>query len=162
MAAPKATRDAISFVDEICARVSGGETLNSVCADLRDYGCPASNTFRLWVTKDEPKGIAGQYARAREMQWEHWGDQILDESQNDRIGEVTETDASGAIIKVKRGDATERARLAIDAKKWLLSKLVPKKYGDKVAVDQNTTHHAGDTLTEMMAKLRNGPAKSDA
>lgn len=162
MAAPKATREPVDFVDEICARVSGGETLNSVCAELKDWGCPPASTFRLWVTKDEPKGIAAQYARAREMQWEHWGDQIIDDSANDRIGEVTETDADGHVIKVKRGDATERSRLAIDAKKWLLSKLVPKRYGDKLNVDQNTTLHAGDTLSEMMLKLRSNGTKPDA
>lgn len=134
MGVPTGTREAVSFVDEICSRVSGGETLNKVCADLKDWGCPAPSTFRLWITKDEPKGIAAQYARAREMQWEHWGDAIIDDSEKCRMGEVTETDASGAVIKVKTGDAIERARLAIDVKKWLLSKLVPKRYGDRVAL----------------------------
>jgi hypothetical protein len=29
-------------------------------------------------------------------------------------------------------------RLQIDARKWMLGKLNPKKYGDKLEVDQNT------------------------
>ena len=30
------------------------------------------------------------------------------------------------------GDAVDRTRLQIDARKWYASKLAPKKYGDKV------------------------------
>lgn len=29
-------------------------------------------------------------------------------------------------------EAVQRARLRVDSRKWLLSKLVPKKYGDKI------------------------------
>jgi hypothetical protein len=32
----------------------------------------------------------------------------------------------------EKGDMVDRSRLQIDARKWILSKLLPKKYGDKV------------------------------
>lgn len=32
-------------------------------------------------------------------------------------------------------DNTDRSRLQLDTRKWLLSKLVPKKFGDKVDVN---------------------------
>jgi hypothetical protein len=31
------------------------------------------------------------------------------------------------------GDTVDRSRLMMDARKWLASKLAPKKYGDKIA-----------------------------
>ena len=142
------------IIEEICKKVSTGETLNSVCAEGKDFGYPPATTFRYWVLKNTPPGIAVQYEAARKLQWESWADQIADDSYKCRIGEQTETDASGNIVKVKTGDSVERSRLGIDAKKWLLSKLLPKQYGDKV--DVQNTHHAGDTLTELMLKMRNG------
>lgn len=119
------------IINDICNRVSLGETLNEVCRDQADFGYPPSTTFRLWVMNDTPPGIAVQYARARELQWESWADMIVDDSAKSRIGEQTETDASGNIIKVKTGDTVDRSRLAVDAKKWILSKLAPKRYGER-------------------------------
>lgn len=76
--------------------------------------------------------LAKQYARAKELQLESWADRIRIESMKPQIGEKTETDASGAIVKITTGDTVERSRLSVDSMKWLLSKLAPKKYGDRV------------------------------
>ena len=35
----------------------------------------------------------------------------------------------------ERGDATDRSRLRVESRKWLLSKALPKKYGDKQTID---------------------------
>lgn len=54
-----------------------------------------------------------QYARAKEIQLEQMADEIL-----------TIADSADA-------DTYNAARLQVDSRKWLLSKLVPKKYGEK-------------------------------
>jgi hypothetical protein len=47
------------------------------------------------------------------------------------MGVVTKVDRRGG--KEQRiGDMTDRARLQIDTRKWALSKLLPKKYGDRL------------------------------
>lgn len=150
-------REARSFIEEICTRVSEGETLNEVCAALKDYGGPPASTFRSWCLNDA--ALFAQYARARELQWEYWADKIRIESATPQIGEKTETDASGNVIKVTTGDTVERSRLSVDSMKWLLSKLAPRKYGDRQQIDQTTTVEAGDTLTAMLLKLRQGGDK---
>ncbi len=35
-------------------------------------------------------------------------------------------------VEIMTGDMVDRARLQVDARKWLLSKMAPKKYGDRL------------------------------
>jgi len=37
--------------------------------------------------------------------------------------------------EVSEGDMVDRSRLMVDTRKWLLSKMFPKKYGDKVSAE---------------------------
>ena len=62
--------------------------------------------------------FAEQYARAREVQAETLADEIVSIADED-------------------GDP-QRQRLRVDARKWVASKLKPKRYGDKV-----TNEHTG-------------------
>lgn len=48
--------------------------------------------------------------------------------------------------KTVSGDMVERSRLQIDARKWLASKLAPKKYGDKLEL-------AGDPLSPLVINV---------
>ena len=108
-----------------------GESLREICADLKDFGCPAASTFCGRVLDD--KNFAERYARARQLQCSAWGDRIVSEALKCRIGEKTRVDAEGG-VEVTTGDCVERSRLAVDALKWTLAKLHPKQYGDKLAV----------------------------
>ena len=124
------------FDAEVLARMAEGESLRSICADLKDFGCPSASRFvqRVVFAETEPdKEFAKRYARARELQCEAWADEIREESRKCRPGE-TVTEKGDGSVEVKRGDCVERSRLAVDALKWTLAKLHPKKYGDKLAV----------------------------
>ena len=39
------------------------------------------------------------------------------------------------------GEHVQRSRLRVDTRKWIASKLKPKKYGEKIEVDN---HHSGE------------------
>jgi hypothetical protein len=70
-----------------------------------------------------------QYARAREAQADFLAEEILqiaDDGEND-----TYATENGPAVN---HDVVQRSRLRVDARKWLASKLAPKKYGDKLAV----------------------------
>lgn len=121
------------ILEEIWRRMSLGESLLSICADEKDFGAPSAPTIRRWVISDTPPGIAAQYARARELQYDSWADQITDAADKPLIGEKTKT-VAGGVTEVTTGDNVDRSRLMVDARKWILSKLAPKKYGDKVAL----------------------------
>lgn len=118
------------FDSEVLLRVSEGESLRQVCADLKDFGCPTAGRFCQRVLDDD--AFAKRYARAREMQCEAWADKIYLEASTPKLGEKTELDAGGNVVKVTQGDTVDRSRLTVDALKWLLARLHPKRYGDKV------------------------------
>lgn len=104
----------------ICAEMATGRSLRSVCSD---DGMPAESTVRFWAVEDRD-GFAAQYARAREAQMEALGEDLLTISDNES------------------GDP-QRDRLRVDARKWLMSKIAPKKYGDKLDLE-----HSGQVRIE--------------
>lgn len=115
-------------------RMGLGESLLQICADEKDFGCPAAPTIRQWVLDDTPAGIAAQYAKARELQYESWSDQIIAAADTPLIGQRTkETVEHG--LETTTGDCVDRSRLMVDARKWILSKLAPKKYGDRTQTE---------------------------
>ena len=107
---------------EICARIANGEFLSHIC---RDPGMPLEQTVRAWVLhnrgKEDGEGFAVSYARAREMGYDHMAEEILDI-------------ADGNIHHrgIPDNALVQQARLRSDNRKWLLARVLPKKYGDKV------------------------------
>ena len=73
--------------------------------------------------------------RAREAQAEHWADEIIEIADDSGLDVVNNGEGGYRID----GEAIQRARLRVDARKWLMSKLAPKKYGDRV-----TNEHTGE------------------
>ena len=71
--------------------------------------------------------------RARALQWEHWADRIRLESSTPNICEKVKCGKDG--VETTTGDNIDRSRLSVDSMKWLLSKLAPKKYGDKLQTE---------------------------
>lgn len=107
-----------------------GESLRSIC---RSDDMPAQSTVFYWLARIE--GFSEQYARAREVQADTLFDDVLeiaDDSRNDWMEQHGE-DAVGYKLN---GDHVQRARLRIDARKWMAGKLRPKVYGDKLEVEQ--------------------------
>jgi len=109
--------------------VAKGESLRKVC---KRAGIETT-TFLDWVRKDD--SFALQYARAKEIAAELMADEILeiaDDTSQDELF-VDQEDASGKSAKrVQNSEFINRSRLRVDSRKWLLSKLLPKKYGDKL------------------------------
>jgi len=100
----------------------------------------AFSTFLDRCAADQ--AFAERYARAREVLLERHADEIIDLADQARMGEITTTKADGG-IEVKQADMVERSRLQIESRKWLLARLMPKKYGDR----QKVEHEGGVSLT---------------
>jgi hypothetical protein len=118
------------LADAICERIADGESLRAICAD---EGMPGRTTVWRWLEASE--AFRNQYARAREAQAESLADDIVtiaDDGRND-----TWLDDAGN--RVNMPDVIARSKLRVDARKWILSKLKPGTYGDKV----ETTHRGG-------------------
>lgn len=109
--------------NKVCLRLEEGESLRNI---LKDEGMPSTQTFYKWLEEEESK--SKQYARAKESYADNvFNDIILiaDGTDNDQL-----IDEDG-ITQVNH-HVIQRDRLRIDARKWHLSKLNPKKYGDKL------------------------------
>ncbi|MEZ7496459.1 hypothetical protein QO206_13255 [Leeuwenhoekiella aequorea] len=94
---------------------------------------PTMKTFYEWLDNDDEK--VKQYARACEIRADKMFDEIID------IADENNADISiGDDGQIKmNGDVVQRSRLKIDARKWALSKMQPKKYGDKIDLNHNLT-----------------------
>ena len=73
---------------------------------------------------DEVTRYNEHYARAREIGYHALADDLLDEADND----ANDYDAHGN----PNHAAIQRSRLKVDARKWLLSKALPRLYGDRI------------------------------
>lgn len=114
-----------ALFDEICELMAGGESLTSIC---KRSGMPNKRTVMRWLEKNE--ALAIQYSEAQNMRADHYFDQIIDLADNCRFGSKKVYKADGG-IEIIDGDMVERSRLQIDARKWVLARMNPKKYGDK-------------------------------
>jgi hypothetical protein len=118
------------LADHICSRLAKGESLLSICSDDK---MPCHSAVRAWAV-DDYHGFYAKYARARDIGLEHHAELILKLADEIRPGQRTVSKATG--MEVTELDQVERSKLQIDARKWYLSKIAPKRYGDKLEVDQ--------------------------
>jgi len=132
------------IADAVCERLAAGESLNAIC---KDDGFPTETTIRRWALEDV-QGFASKYARAREVQAHFLAEQIITISDTPQEGVETTVKADGT-QETKHGDMLGHRKLQVDARKWYLSKVLPKVYGDKLelAGDQNAP------LTVVVRKL---------
>lgn len=113
--------DKETILNNIFTEIQNGRAVRNV---LKDNGMPDVTTFYRWIEEDTEK--AKQYARACEVRADAIFDEIIDIAD----------DSSGDRKVVEHGEVMDseyvaRSRIRIDARKWIASKLNPKKYGDK-------------------------------
>lgn len=111
----------------ICSRIASGESLRTIC---KDEATPAQSTVFKWLA--ERKEFSDQYARAREAQADAMAEDILDIADNGTNDWTERQVGDGEVIEVVNHDHIQRSRLRVDARKWLMARMAPKKYGDKV------------------------------
>lgn len=115
------------LADEICERLSKGETLASIC---RDEKMPAVRTVSDWKAR-HPE-FAADFARAR--------DEGFDAIAQDCLEIADHTGLDTIIGDENRDDRPnsewiQRSKLRIETRLKLLAKWDPKRYGDKLEVD---------------------------
>ena len=115
-----------AIADLICERLMEGASLRQIC---QDANMPARSTIFVWL--EEHEDFAKTYELARRMQIEDLVDEsleIADDSSNDWIDREG---PDGKKYRVLNPDSIRRSKLRIGARKWLISKLMPKRYSWK-------------------------------
>ena len=116
------------IADIICDRLLEGESLRQICAG---DAMPNRSTVLRWLGAHDD--FAAKYARAREAQADLMDDLIL-------------TVADACTSETAQAD-----RVKIAAYQWRASKLAPKKYGDKLELNNN--HGVQDSLSELLTRI---------
>lgn len=122
------TQDDIdNLFEHICIEIETGRSLRSILK--QDENMPSSSTFFIWLTESELK--SKRYELATNLRTDALFDEIVEIAYNTEEGETTKVNSKGE-IETTTGDMLGHRRLKIDALKWSLSKLNPKKYGEKL------------------------------
>lgn len=111
------------LADEICFQLSQGKSLRSVC---RMEGMPAGETIFRWFR--EKPFFNEQYAKAKQEATDALAEDIQDISDEALEG-IQNSPSDSARVKAQQ--------LRIDTRKWIMAKMKPKKYGDKVDYTTN-------------------------
>ena len=122
MAAGRPSKYTKVLADEICRWLESGKTLRAFCEQTDK---PTRTSVMRWLAKSEE--FRYQYAQAREKQ----ADQIFEECLQIADDGMNDTYVDDKGNTRTDHDVVHRSRLRIDTRKWFLSKLHPKKYGDK-------------------------------
>jgi hypothetical protein len=117
------------IAERICLELADGCSLRSICAE---EWAPETRTVLRWLYANEEFRL--QYARAREQQAEMMADELLDIADDGTNDWMERQKRDGSTEIVPDHEHINRSRLRVDTRKWVASKLLAKKYGDKVAV----------------------------
>jgi hypothetical protein len=139
---------------ELCERLIEGQSLRSIC---QDDNMPSIRAVMKWLSDGKHPEFVQQYARAKEAQAETLAEEILTIADTPQIGVTIKTKPDGE-TETTEGDMIQHRRLQVDARKWLASKMAPKKYGDRlelageVGVNSLTDEQVDAKLTALLAK----------
>jgi hypothetical protein len=111
------SQDREDLAKKVLKGMHGGLSCFKAC---QAAGVPHS-TFIGWVNVDQE--LADKYTRAREDLIERMAQEVL---------ELSDVDVGLQPDGKKDWAAVQKHKLQVDTRKWLLSKLAPKKFGDKL------------------------------
>ena len=137
------TRFTQEIFDEICVRIAEGESLRKICKDNK-----MPNLTSVWKWLNNNEELSKQYARAREEQAELYADEIT---------EISDAEMPKDVFGKIDAAAVNQARLKIDARKWIASKLKPKRFGDytKIQAEVKDTSSTSSWLGEVLSEIDN-------
>lgn len=124
----------------ICQQLAEGRSLKGICAEPE---MPARSTVYDWLDVDGHEFL-DKYARARARQADTFLDEII-EIADDSANDVEQMEiAPGVKVDRVNYEVINRSKVRIDSRKWFMSKVAPKKYGDSKAIDVTS---GGDRIT---------------
>jgi hypothetical protein len=118
--------------DEILGRIAKGETLRQI---VRGKHMPSD--FEIYELRRADAAFALSYAQARDQQLEVWEDELIDIAENGRNDWMEREMRSGRMERTLDREHFERSRLRVDARKWIMAKRAPQRYGDAMRIESD-------------------------
>lgn len=132
--AGRKSRFSRQLANSICCRIAAGETLSSICSEI---GMPCRSTIYCWLQLDAE--FENQYSDARKIQAEALADSIVDIADDAELGR----------------DQLAKAKLRIDARKWLVGRLAAERIAEEV--DENVQIVAESTSPQLTVEISGFP-----
>ncbi len=125
------------YSEEIAARICEEIATTDHSIEVICQADDMPNARTVWRWLDRIPTFCQQYARAKEMQGDVLASQIIPISDDGSADTVTRYREDGSEYQAVDQEHINRSRLRVDARKWLASKLAPKKYGDRTALEHS-------------------------
>lgn len=126
---------------KLLSDIENGASLRSA---LKKNGPLSSQTFTKWCDRDA--SMAKRYARATHKRAEAIFEDIL----NIADGNLHDTYVDENGVERTDHDVIQRAALRVAARKWVVAKMHPTKYGDKLDVTSGNKALAVPTIVGMV------------
>lgn len=121
---------------QICAEIALGYSLRTIS---KAETMPSVVTMFAWLKK-YPEFLK-QYELSKEEQADALAEEMLDIADDGTNDWMDKLNKDGEVIGEQLNtEHVQRSRLRVDTRKWIASKLKPKKYGDR----QTLEHEGGD------------------
>lgn len=132
----------------VCERLMEGESLRTICTSEE---MPGRTTIFKWIATNPD--FANQYAIARQVQAQVLADEIFNIA-DDGTNDWTTRTIGDEEVEVPNHDHINRSRLRVDTRKWFLSKVLPKVYGDKLDLN-----HSGAIELSLADRIKQARAR---
>lgn len=123
-----------SCIEEILERITRGESVTSIG---KDPHLPTASTIWHWVRKNED--FARLYAEAKKLQMDMYAEDIINIA-DDSVGDIRMAyDKFGNKVPEVNYEAVKRSELRVKARQWLMERLAPKKYNERILSEAGAT-----------------------
>jgi hypothetical protein len=136
-----------AIIDEIFSRMAEGETLTAIC-DSDRAKFPKRHTIKSWIAKREE--LSAEYARVRTLQADAWADEMIGIA-DDKSRDTKTIETQNGSYDVADKEWIERSKQRIETRKWLMGRLHPKQWGDKIEQTVN-----GNITTQFTLSVGDG------
>lgn len=120
----KTEEEYLTEFEYICHEVENGIAVRKACTAFM-------SSKKFYSLMEGSEDLRKRYAHACEVRAENMFEEMLEISDSSNA-DVTISEEGKALVD---GEAIQRSKLKIDTRKWMLAKMAPKKYGDKIEVD---------------------------
>lgn len=139
------------LADAVCAEIMQGFSLRTIC---KAESMPCITTVVKWL-REKPE-FTSQYEKAKAEQADWLAEDMLDIADDGTNDWIEKQGKDGESYVALNSEHVQRSRLRIDTRKWIASKLKPKKYGEKIEIGgdkENPINHkitVGHELSEIL------------
>ncbi|WP_315823022.1 hypothetical protein [Paraflavitalea speifideaquila] len=113
---------------------------------------PAVSTVLKWL-RENREDFSAQYARAKEEQADFMIEEMI-EIADDGTNDLMTIEKGDISYEVENKEVTNRSKLRVETRKWIASKLKPKKYGEKLETkNENTNYNSKQLTTEEIKEI---------